>query len=140
MRRPVLRAARLAADAPGEHQVDDRAFQLVLGEVEHVLFLAVGPEEAVLGQQRAELADLVEEQVGVPVLAVELVPLDIGEHAVGEADQLVVGRLVLFGVEQFAVVGDELLALLDQLRGRAFDIRARLDLLDIAGEAPRTAG
>ena len=59
------------------------------------------------------------------MLAVELVPLDIGEHAVGEADQLVVSRAVLVGVEQLAVVRDQLLALLDQLRGRALDVWCR---------------
>ena len=68
------------------------------------------------------------------MLAVELVPLDIGEHAVGEADHLIVGRLVLFGVEQLSVVGDELVALAHQLFGWPLDVGAGLDLLDVAGK------
>src|SRR5690606_18994371 len=101
---------------------------------ENVLLAPLWAEEAVLSQQRAELPDLVEEQVGVPVLAVELVPLDVWEHPVGEADHLIVGRLVLLGVEQLAVVGDELVALADELLGRPLDVRAGADLLDVAGE------
>ena len=100
-----------------------------MGQVEDVLLLL---PEAVFGKQCAEFADLVEEQVGVPMLAVELVPFDIRKHAVGQRDQLVVGRLVLLGVEQLAIIGDELFAFLHQLLGRPLDIRAGPDLLDIA--------
>src|SRR6185503_10402186 len=101
-------------------------FELVLGQVEDVVFLTARPEELVLRQQRAELPDLVEEQVGVPVLAVELVALYIGKYAVGEANQLIVSRAVFLGVEQLAVVGDQLLSLGDQLLGRPLDIGAGL--------------
>ncbi len=79
--RPVRRTARRRAVRPRRHQVDDRRLELVVRELEDVL--GVG-EEAVLREQRAELADLVEEQVRVPVLAVELVPFDVREHAMRE--------------------------------------------------------
>ncbi len=82
---------------------------------------SVSREEAVLRQQGAELADLVEEQVRVPVLAVELVPLDVGEHAMRERDHLVVGAAFLVGAQQLAVVRDELAALGLQLFDRAFE-------------------
>ena len=130
-RRPVLRSARRRAGRPGLHQVDDRGLQLIVREVEHVVFAR---EESVLGQQRPEFADLVEEQVGVPVLAVELVAFHVREHAMRQRDHLVERRALLVGVEQVAVVGNQLRALGDQLRHRAVEIGPGLQLADVAGQ------
>ncbi len=91
---PVDRAPRRGVVRPRGHQVDDGGLDLVVGEVEHVLGAR---EEAVVGQQLAELPDLVEEQVGVPVLAIELVALDVGEDPVRQMDHLVVGGSLLVG-------------------------------------------
>ena len=77
-------------------------------ELEHILGVA---EESIAGEQCAEFPDLVEEQIGVPVLAVELVAFDIREHAVRERDHLVVGAAFLVRGQQLAVIRDELAAL-----------------------------
>src|SRR5215472_11782806 len=73
--------------------------------------VVLSPEEAVFRKQRAELSDLVEEEIRVPVLAIELVALDIREHAMSELDHLIVSRPLLFRAEKVPVIGDQLLAL-----------------------------
>ena len=60
-------------------------------------------------EQRPELANLVEEQIRVPVLAIELVAFDVGKHPMRERDHLVVGRAILIRVQQFPIALDELL-------------------------------
>jgi hypothetical protein len=106
-------------------------------ELEHVLGVR---EEPVLLQQRAEFADLVEEEIGVPVLAVELVALDIREHAVRQRDHLVVGAALFVGGQQLAVVGDELPALGLQLRHRPLQRITRLHAADVTGNARERHG
>ena len=101
-------------------------------ELEDILGVA---EESLAGEQCTEFPDLVEEQVGVPVLAVELVAFDIREHAVRERDHLVVGAAFLLGGQQFAVIRDQLAALGLQFLHRSFERLTRLDEADVAGNA-----
>src|SRR5437588_11603980 len=103
--RPVLRSPRRRAVRPGRHEIDDRGFELVVRELEHIVFAR---EKPVRRQQGAELADLVEEEVGVPVLAVELMPLDVRKYAMRETDHLIVGLPLLLGAEQLTIVLDQL--------------------------------
>ena len=82
-------------------------------------------EEAVLGEQRAELADLVEEARLEPVVAVELVLLDVREDRAREPEQLL-ERAARLLVEQRAVLLREAVALPRELLGRALDVRPAL--------------
>ena len=70
------------------HELLERLADLVARELEDVL--GVG-EEAVRREQRAEFADLVEEARLEPVLAEELVLLDVGEDCSRQPEQLVEG-------------------------------------------------
>ena len=110
-RRPVRRAERRAAGRPGEEQLVERRRDLVAPELEDVLGVL---EEAVLREQRAELAHLVPPARQEPVVAVELVLLDVREDHPREPEQLVERRARLL-VEQRAV----LLARAGRARGRA---------------------
>src|SRR5687767_10333997 len=101
-------ATRRRTGGPRSHEIDDGRLELEVRELEHVL--GVG-EEAMCGQQAAELADLVEEEIRVPVLAIELVPLDIGENAMRQRDHLVVRTSLLVAAQQFAVLLDQLATL-----------------------------
>ena len=131
-RRPVRGAARCGAVGPGSHQIDDGRLQLVVRQMEHVLGVA---EKAVGCQQCTELADLVEEQIRVPVLAIKFVPLDVGKHPVRQRDHLIVGRAILVRGQQLAVVLDQLLALGQQLLDRTLQGFTGLHPLDVVRQA-----
>ena len=85
-RRPVLGPERLAAGRPRQHELVERGGDLVARELEDVLAVL---EETVLGEQRAELTDLVPPPRQEPVVAEELVLLDVGEHRARQGQQLV---------------------------------------------------
>jgi hypothetical protein len=102
----------------------------VAREVEDVFTVL---EEAVLRQQRAELAHLVEEARLEPVVAVELVLLHVREHRPGEPEQLLERRPCLL-VQQGAVLLREPVALARELLCRSLDVPARLQRLDVACE------
>src|SRR5215468_7495362 len=90
-------------------------------------------EEAMLRQQRTEFSNLVEEEIGVPVLAVELVPLDVGKNTVSQLDHLVVGGALFFGFQQLAIIGDGLLPLGHEPLGLPLKPLALLRIFDVAG-------
>ena len=92
------------------------------GQLEDVLAVL---EEAVLGEQRAELADLVPPPGQEPVVAEELVLLDVREHRARELQQLV-ERLACVLVEQRTVLVGQTVALALDLLGRPLDLLARL--------------
>ena len=123
--------ARRAASGPAGHQVDQRLFHFEAGQVEDVF---LGLEIAVIAQQAAKFAHLVEEQVGVPVLAIELVAFDIGEDAAGQLDHLVVSGAFLVAGQKVAIAFDQVLPFGHQAFGRALDILAGADLGGIAGD------
>ena len=75
-RRPVLRAERLAARGPDQHELVERRLRPRAGELEDVLGVVEVP---VLREQRAELAHLVPPRRQEPVVAEELVLLDVRE-------------------------------------------------------------
>src|SRR5207342_1438474 len=106
-RRPVRRAEWRAAGRPGQEQLVERLRDLVPAELEDVLGVL---QEAVLREQRAELAHLVPPAGEEPVVAVELVLLDVREDHAREAEQLR-ERPARLLVEQRAVLLRQPLAL-----------------------------
>ena len=130
-RRPVRRPERRAAGCPREHQLVERLGDLVAGQLEHVLLVL---EEAVVGEQRAELAQLVPPARQEPVVAVELVLLDVREHRPREPEQLV-ERRPRPRREQRAVLLGEPVALAGDLLARPLDLLARLQRADVADHA-----
>ncbi len=128
MRRPT----RWRAIRPGCHEIDDGQLQLVVRELEDILGAG---KETVRRQKRPELANLVEEEIRVPMLAVELVTFDIGKHAVRQRDHLVVGRAILIRTQQFPIALDEFLPLGLQPFDRPLQGISGLHPLDIFGQA-----
>ena len=63
-------------------------------------------QKAVPGKERAELAHLVPENGVVPVIDVEVVVLDVGEHGAGEGKLLVECLSNLLGKKGAMLVGD----------------------------------
>ena len=86
-----------------------------------------------LCQQRAELADLVPPPRQEPVVAEELVLLDVREHGPRQGQQVVERRPRLL-VEQRAVLVRQPLALALDLLGRAVDLLARAQRADVADQ------
>src|SRR5205814_8806516 len=87
-RRPVGGPRRLAAGRPREQQLVDRLGDLVPRELEHVLLVL---QEAVVGEEGAELTKLVPPARQEPVVAIELVLLDVREDRARERQELVEG-------------------------------------------------
>ena len=117
----MRRAERRAARRPRQDELLERLRDLVAAELEDVLGVL---EEAVRREQRAELAHLVAPARQEPVVAVELVLLDVREDRAREPEQLVERRARLL-VEQRAVLLGEPVALARELLGRALDLLAR---------------
>ena len=92
---PARGATRGRAVGPRGHQVDDRCLNLVVCQLKNVLSVL---KETMLCQERAKLSNLVEEQVGIPMFAIEFVALDIRKHAVRQRDHLVIGSAFLINV------------------------------------------
>src|SRR4029079_5818479 len=99
-RRPVRRAEWCAARRPRQDELVERLCDLVPAELEDVLRVL---EEAVRRQERAELPYLVPPPREEPVVAEELVLLDVWEDGARQLEQLVGGRARLL-VEQRAVL------------------------------------
>ena len=91
-------------------------------------------EEAVLGHHGADLAHLVEEQRGAPVLDEELVALGVREDVTAEAEHLVERTSAPRRSEQLRVLGRDPVALGEQPLLRPVEARARADLRDVAGD------
>ena len=119
-RRPVLRAERLAARGPHQDELVEGRLDLVAGELEDVLGIL---EVAVVREQRAELAHLVPPSREEPVVAEELVLLDVREDHPREAEQLVEALARLL-VEERTVLLREPVALACELLGRPLDLLA----------------
>ena len=130
-----VRPERRPAGRPGQPQLLERLHHLVARELEDVLAVL---EEAVRREQRAELADLVEEARLEPVVAVELVLLDVGEDRAREPEQLLERRPRLL-VQQRAVLRRPAgRARAGELLGRALDVLARAERADVPDRATRT--
>ena len=116
----MSRAERRAARRPRQHELVECLCDLVAAELEDVLLVL---EEPVLREESAELAHLVPEPREEPVVAEELVLLDVGEHGAREREQLLEGlaRLV---VEQPPVLLGEPVSLARELLGRTLDLLA----------------
>src|SRR5438046_8679423 len=69
------------------------------------------------------------------MLAIELVPLDVREDAMGESDHLIVGLPLLLGAEELPIVLDQLPALRLEVLDRPLEGLTRLDPRDVAREA-----
>ncbi len=98
-----------------QHELLERLQHLVAVEVEDVLDVV---QIVALDEQRPELADLVVPGGQEPVVAVELVLLDVREHRPREPQQLVERAALLVG-ELLGVALREPVALARQLLGRA---------------------
>src|SRR6185436_18137415 len=94
----------------------------------------VAREEAVLGEERTKLPNLVEEEIGVPMLAIEFVPFDIREDPVRQRNHLVVGRALFFSIQQLSIVLNELATFSLQLLDGPIEGFARLDPFDVPRE------
>src|SRR5215207_2207634 len=105
---PVDRAAGLGPDRPGAVVVPQGLGDLVPLEQEDV---GLAAEEPLLGQDPAELAHLAPQHRVAPVLDVEVVVLDIGEHHPGQTQLLLEGGPLLVGGQQLAVLGHDPVAL-----------------------------
>src|ERR1700733_980465 len=93
---PVPRPARGGAIGPGRHQINDRQLQLIMRKLKYIL----GGREKTLGrEQRAELADLVEEEIRIPVFAIEFVPFNVWEYPMRQRNHLVVRGPILVRVQ-----------------------------------------
>src|SRR4029078_11158991 len=105
-RRPVHRPARLSARGPGEQELIERRVHLETGGLEDVCAVL---EDPMLGEQAAEVADRVPPGREEPIVAEELVLLDVGEDRPREREQVVeaLPRLV---VEQRALIARQALA------------------------------
>jgi hypothetical protein len=79
-------AARRDAGGPGGDDVPQRLLDLVAAQQPDVLDVL---DDAVLDQDGCDFAHLVPEHRVEPVLDVEQVVLDVGEHRLGAAEQLV---------------------------------------------------
>src|SRR5204863_1272670 len=79
------RAARLSAGRPRQQELVDRRLHLESGQLEDAIAIV---EEAVRDEQGAELADLVPPAREEPVVADELVLLDVGEDRPRQREQL----------------------------------------------------
>src|SRR6201999_3796349 len=107
-RRPHERPERLPAVRPRQAQLVARLRGLRALELEDVLGVL---EEAGAGEDGPDLADLVEEPPLEPVLAEELVLLDVREHRPRQPEQLVERTPRLLVAEQRAVLVGEPVAL-----------------------------
>ena len=91
-------------------------------------------EEVVLGEQRPELAHLVPPPRQKPVVAEELVLLDVREHGPRQPQQVVERLADVLGQER-AVLFRQTLALGLDLLGRALDLLARAQRADVADQS-----
>ena len=130
--RPGLGAARRDAGGPGRDDVPQRRLDLVAAQQPDVLDVL---DHAVLLHDRADFAHLVPEHRVEPVLDVEQVVLDVGEHRLGAAEQFVELLAVLFLLDQAAVLGGDAVALGAHLLGRPLDADALLELADVGLDA-----
>ena len=107
-RRPVRRAARLPSGGPRKHELVERRVHLEARKLEDPVAVL---EEVVCHEQVTELADLVPPARQEPVVADELVLLDIREDRAREREQLLepFPRVV---VEQRRVLDREVVPLL----------------------------
>src|ERR671910_771420 len=130
---PVDRAAGLGPDRPGAVVVPQGLGDLVPLEQEDV---GLAAEEPLLGQDPAELAHLAPQHRVAPVLDVEVVVLDVGEHHPGQAELLLEGGPVLVGGQQLAVLAHDPVALgPDGLDGPA-DVDPLAQLGDVVAHEP----
>src|SRR5208282_4183453 len=74
------------AGSPRQHDIDQGLIDFVMLQVKHVLALI---EHALAFEQRAELANLLEESSGKPMLAVELVILDVRKYHMAQPQHLI---------------------------------------------------
>ena len=119
LRRPTV--------CPGQAQLLECLCHLMAAQLKHVLGIS---KESVVREQSPELPHFVKEARLEPVLAVELVLLDVGEHKSRESEQFVEGRPGI-GVEQRSVLLREALALGRQLLCRAFDVAPVSERIDV---------
>ena len=97
-------------------------------EVEDVLGVV---DEPVAREQRAELPDLVPEERVVPVLDVEVVALNVGEHEPRKAQVPLERGDRVVPLEQRPVLGADPVALGAHLCQRAAEVLAGLESLDV---------
>ena len=83
-----------AAAGPGEAEVEESLVHLVDVEEEDVVRLL---EETLVDEDLADLAHLVEEERGAPVLDEELVPFRVGKDVAAEPEHLVELHALLIG-------------------------------------------
>src|SRR5262245_15301172 len=97
-------------------------------------------QHSVTHQQRAELADLLEEQRAEPVLAVELVVLHIRKHEMAQAEHLIERNALRIARQQRTIFGYDSGALLPERLRRPIDAHAGLDLRDVTRESGKGYG
>src|SRR6266850_7043841 len=96
----VRAAACFGTRRPGDHDLDQRLIHFEVLQVEDILaLLDLSPAR----KERAEFAHLAEEARREPLLAVELVILDVRKHEVAEREHLIEGAALLVRLEERAV-------------------------------------
>ena len=127
-RRPHLRAARLDASGPGGDHIPQGLLDLGPLEIPDILNFLDEPEVLENGRH---LAHLVPEHRMEPMLHIEQMVLDIGEHGAGGTQQLFEAGLGLLVLQQSAVLASDAVTLLDDLVHGPLNWLARLDLVHV---------
>ena len=115
-------------DRPVGVVVPQHLVHLVAAQEQDVV---VGLHQPGAAQHRAQLLDLAPDHRHGPVLDVEVVVLDVGEHHPGQPELAVEGLPVLVGGQQVAVLGHDPVALGPDRLDRPGDVLAGLEAGDV---------
>src|SRR5208282_2780568 len=130
--RPNFDAAWGDPGRPGRDDVPQALLDLVATQQPDILDVV---DHAVLLHDHGDFAHLVPEDRMEPMLDIEEMVLDVGEHRLGAAEQLVELLPVLFLVDETAILRDDAVALRPHMLGRSVDRYALFDFSNVGVDA-----